>query len=103
MVGLTTIVHCDASLRTAHSLTWPIANLYEYKYAHQIFMQWLATLWTKVFIMYEDCNAAMCAALLRETSNHTLKGRCAMKPADWGMVIDRRGVCVSMIVYSQTC
>lgn len=57
-------------------------------------MQWLSTLWTKVFIMYEDSNAAVCAALLRETSNHTLKGRCAMKPADWGMLIDHRGMYV---------
>lgn len=56
-------------------------------------MQWLSTLWSKVFIMYEDSNAAVCAAPLRETSNHTLKGRCAMKPADWGMLIDHRDVC----------
>lgn len=35
----------------------------------------------------------VCAALLRETSNHILKDRCAMKPADFGMLIDHRDVC----------
>lgn len=79
------------SFYTLHSLTCPCMNLNKHikylcsGYPHSGLKCLLCMRTAMLLYVY--------TALLRKTSKHTLKDRCAMKPADLGMLIDHRDVC----------